>query len=510
MSHRSVTINAAILAGSSVGSYALGLLRDRLLASQFGAGSDLDIFNSSFIIPDFITNLLAAALTTAFVPIFIQLYRQSPARAWQTVNRLLTLMSAAILVTILLAWIFMPGLSQLVAPGFSETQRTLLIHTTRLLLIAPFLFCLSTVFGSALQGTDRFISYALSPLLYNIGIVSGIIILAPRFGISGVIIGVVLGAVLHAGIRLVELRRTDWQYQWSQTWHDPAITKTVWLMLPRIVGLLSVQVNLWTYNAVGSTLASGSITVFNLARNFQSLPVSLFGIALATAAFPALSTAYAKQDQPEFIQQLNWTMRQIIFFTLPAAVGMILLAQPLITVLLGRGAFTDEAIVATSITLTMFALSIPIESVLHVTARAFYARQNTVTPVVIAVIAMLVNIGVCWLMAPRIGTIGLALGFVITSATQVLLLLYWLKQKQIYHIEPSVFITLGKSVCACVIMALLVIGTNSLHLRALLTLIIGGMVGAGSYLVMALILRMPEMNTLKIIILQRLWPKRRP
>lgn len=505
MSHRAITINAIILGLSTIGSYTLGLVRDRLLASQFGAGSDLDIFNSSFIIPDFIINLFAAALTTAFIPVLVQLRYQSQVTMWKTMNSMLSLISSCMLGAILLAWIFMPQLTQLVAPGFNDQQHQLLTHTTRILLISPFLFSLSTVFGSTLQSLERFMSYAISPLLYNIGIVLGIVLLAPQFGITGVIIGVVTGAGLHMLVRLIEVWRSGWRWQWSTHWQDPAIRQTVWLMLPRIIGLLSVQVNLWTYNAVGSTLASGSISVFNLARNFQSLPVSLFGIALATAAFPVLSAAYVQANHDEFTRQLSWTLRQILFFTLPASVGMIALAQVLITTVLGSGAFSATAIVATSITLTMFALSIPIESVLHVAARAFYARHNTITPVLIAVLGMLINLVVCWLVAPTLGASGLALAFVCTALTQVALLFYWLQRKRLYTIDRTVFITFAKSGLGCITMGIVVILITGLDLSALPTLLIGAMVGAIVYIAVALALHMPEVHTLKKIIIQRLW-----
>ncbi|MFA5995799.1 MAG: murein biosynthesis integral membrane protein MurJ [Patescibacteria group bacterium] len=505
---RSLGINAGILGMASLLSYILGLWRDRLLAGQFGAGTDLDVFNSSFIIPDIIINLLAAALTTAFIPVFTQLWQQQGKEAsWRVVNKLMNLLSLLMLAAVLLAWLFMPQLTHLVAPGFNAEQRLLLIQTTRLMLLSPLLFSISTIFGSTLQGLQRFVSYAISPLLYNVGIVLGIIFLAPRFGIIGVVAGVIAGAGLHMIVRLIELIKTGWRWQWLTDWHDPAIIQTVKLMLPRIIGLLTVQANLWIYNAFGSLLTSGSITVFNLARNFQSLPVSLFGIALASAAFPVLSTAYADKNNIEYQQKLHWTMRQIIFFTVPASLAMIALAQPLIGTLLGTGAFSQEAVLATSITLTMFAISIPLESLLHILARAFYARHNTVAPVIIAVIAMLVNIITCWIASKYIGVTGLALGFVLTALTQVVLLFYWLKRKKIYGQDKTVLITFAKSLLASGLMSLTIWGVYQLHLRTLFTLGIGVMVGTVTYLGLALLLRMPEITSLTSIIKQKIWPK---
>ncbi|MBI2415954.1 MAG: murein biosynthesis integral membrane protein MurJ [Candidatus Kerfeldbacteria bacterium] len=496
MSTATMARSTLIVATCSAASYGLGLLRDRLLASYFGAGVELDVFNSSFIIPDIITNLFAAAVTTAFIPVFTDVWHKRNQQAgWQATNNVLNSIGISVLILIGLAWLFMPQLSQLVAPGFNQEQHQLLIHTTRLLLLSPLLFGVSLTIGSALQGIDRFVSYAIAPLLYNIGIVGGIILFTPRLGIVGAILGVIVGALLHAGIRLFELWRQGWRWQWYWQPGDIALQHTVTMMLPRVITLLSVQVNLWVYNALGSTLPAGSISVFNLARNFQSLPVSLFGISLATVLFPLLSRHYNQTNHDQFTNQLTQGWRQILFFTLPASVGVMLLAQPLVDTVLGGGKFTAAAVAATSVTLAMFALAIPTESSQHVLARGLYARHDAISPVIVAIISSAINFMVCWLLLPRFQVVALAAGFVVSSVCQVLLLSWRLQRQGVQWLTGTALIDGGKMIAASAGMGLGVWLLLQLPLPAMLLLLAGSSLGALLYLGLSRVLIVPELTS---------------
>lgn len=482
MTRRSVTASAIILASSSIFSYLLGLLRDRLLASHFGAGSALDIFNSAFLIPDLINNLFAAALTTAFIPVLTSAFtKQGETAGWAILNRALQLLSTTILVSCGLAWLFMPWLVHGIAPGFSETERATLLVAARWMLLSPVLLSLSTVFGSGLQTKQRFISYALSPVLYNLGIVIGIIFLAPSYGIIGVVWGVGLGAGLHMLARLIELIFSGWKVSPPSSYQsilkDPDIRHTIALMLPRVVGLVAVQANLWVYNAMASGLDTGSIAVFNFARNFQSLPVSLFGIALATALFPKLAQHFAEAKHEQLQSDSQRGLQQLIWLTVPAMFGMMLLAQPLIKTFLGSGKFDQAAVIATSTTLVMFALSIPFESCLHILARMFYAQHNTKTPVKIAVMASVINVVVCLIAVPYLGVVGLALGFVLTTVSQVIGLWWSL------HIKMDVFGSIGRALVRSIPMvgavALVLIFVPQAHFQLLLGSAAGAIVYVG-------------------------------
>ncbi len=196
-------------------------MRDRLLAAQFGAGIELDIYNSAFVVPDFIMNLLAAALTTAFIPVFTEVRQRSgQTAAWEITGVLLSCLTVVMIMAAGLAALTMPWLTQAVAPGFTADEQQQLVQASRLMLLSPVFFALSIAVGAALQGNQRFMSYALSPVLYNFGIIAGIIWFAPRWGVPGVVVGVIAGALLHLLIRYFELRVAGWRWRWQLAWRN--------------------------------------------------------------------------------------------------------------------------------------------------------------------------------------------------------------------------------------------------------------------------------------------------
>lgn len=497
---RTISVSAGLLAASSVASYILGLLRDRLLAGHFGAGPELDVFNASFLIPDAIMTLFGAALTTAFIPVFTAwLHKHGEKEAWHLTNTVLRIITIFIMLAVVSAWLLLPWLTPLITPGFDGERNQLLIQTTRIMLISPILFSMSVLFGSALQGMRRFISYALSPVLYNLGIIFGIVVLSEPFGIQGVVVGVICGALLHMLVRMIELRSTGWTWMAVKTndygsWKHEGIKKIVRLMIPRVIGLLLWQANLWFFTAVASGLLIGSITVFNLARNFQSLPVSFFGIALATVMFPALASSYARQKNQEFVNDLSKGIKQLLFFTIPAALGLMLLAIPLVDVFLGTGKFSQTAVLTTGITLSVFALSIPFESLQHILARAFYAQHDTITPVFITIIATATNICVSLLTVKYIYVSGLALGFVSFSIIQVVLLLLLLRRKTSGLNGGDIMISLGRIIPASAIMGVCVYSVTTYVQNSSMALATGALAGTIVYVIMAALLRMPELS----------------
>lgn len=484
--------NAIILAGTSAGSYIFGLVRDRLLAQSFGASRAVDIFNSAFLLPDLIMNLFAAALTTAFIPVFASLLKkEDDAAAFRAANSVLTVVLVALLSINIVALIAMPLITPLIAPGFSAADLATLTSTSRWMLLSPLLFGLSTLFGAVLQGQHRFIAYALSPMLYNVGIVLGIVLFAPRFGVHGVIAGVLIGAGLHLFIRVLASIRLGYYPKLQRTaFQDAAVVRTLKLMGPRIIGLLAVQGSLWTFNAIGSTLTAGSVAVFNFARNFQSLPVSFIGIAIATVLFPLLAADAAAQRTEQLVSNSKAAIRTILLFTLPAMVGMIFVSNPLITVFLGGGEFDATAIQRTTITLMVFALAIPLESLQHILARMFYAQHDTRTPALISVLGAAVNVIVCLLGAWFFGVVGLAIGFVVMSAVIDLLLLWRLPRLW----DEAMFKTIWQCGLASIVMAGTVWLVSQISLGSLGALVLMAGTGAISYTVIMFILRNAELQ----------------
>ncbi|MFA6027799.1 MAG: murein biosynthesis integral membrane protein MurJ [Patescibacteria group bacterium] len=503
--NKSIGYGAFILAASTILSYGLGLLRDRGLTGAFGAGYELDIYNASFLLPDFIMSSFGAALTAAFVPVFTTLrQKEGDRKSWELTNSVFSLINMVLLVGIILAAIAAPIIAKIVAPGFDAEKQNILVQTTRIMLISPFLFSFSTLFGNALQSLRRFISYALSPILYNAGIIIGIYFFVPRFGLFGAIYGVLIGAFLHLLVRLIEIIYTGWNLRFRnqyffKPWQQPEIKKMIRLIIPRALDLLIWQINLWSYTAIASSIAYGSIAIFNLARNFQSMPVSFFGIAFATSMFPALAASFAEKNKPKFIEDLTKTIRQVLFFTLPAAAGMAVLGKPLVSFFLQNGKFTDEAVASTGLVLAVFALSIPLESLQYLLTRGFYAQHNTKTPVLVTIIATIINISVSYVASKFLGTTGLALGFICYTSTQVILLSILL-QKKINFLGFISFTNILKIIISAAIMALAVYFILPLFSSIKIAFVVSVIAGAGIYLLLALFLKIPEISSIYFII----------
>lgn len=481
--------NALILAATSAGSYVFGLLRDRLLANTFGASRDVDIFNSAFLLPDLIMNLFAAAITTAFIPVFAKARNQN-----KTANDILTVIIICVLLMDGVAYLFMPWLAGFIAPGFSADELTQLTHSSRVLLLSPLLFGISILLGAVLQGKHHFLAYAVSPMLYNLGICFGILFLTP-------IQGVIIGAALHLGIRLIATIRLKYIPRLSTTaFRSDEVKHTLYLIGPRIVGLLSIQATLWTYNAVGSTLEAGSVAVFNFARNFQSLPVSFIGIALATVLFPLLAQDFAQTNLTNLLNNTRKALRMIIFLTLPAMIGMMFVSQSLVSVFLGGGEFDQIAIQQTSWALIIFSLVIPLESIQHILARLFYAQHNTKTPAWIGGITAVINLVVCIVAAPWLGVVGLVLGFIVTTAIVDGLMLWWLARHGQHIIDRSIIQTFGHSFMACLIMIVGLVGINLMHWPDSIELFAFTGTGIILYMGMARLLRIQELHQLTFVV----------
>ncbi len=494
--------NALLLAATSAGSYVFGLVRDRLLAGTFGASREVDIFNSAFLLPDLIMNLFAAALTAAFIPIFAKVVTHSGDEAgYRAANELLTVTICGVLLADIITYLALPWLAPLIAPGFNAADLAQLVTASRWLLLSPFLFGISILFGAILQGKHRFLAYAISPMLYNIGISLGIIFLSPWFGINGAIIGVVIGAGAHAAVRLIAaLRLHYYPTLYSTALQSASVKATLVLMAPRILGLLAVQATLWTFNAVGSTLSAGSVSVFNFARNFQSLPVSFIGIALATALFPILAHDYAQTNSSQLVDTTRRALRSVLFLTLPAMVGMMFVSTPLVATFLGSGAFDAAAIQRTSITLMLFALVIPLESVQHILARVFYAQHNTTTPAVISIVAAILNVAVCVIAIQWFDLLGLVIGFITTTLVIDIALVWRLNRAGQNLFDRSVWALMLKSSLACGVMAIVLWIIGQYLVGYFVQLLVLSGTGILSYMAMSYLLRIPEYKQLLSLI----------
>jgi putative peptidoglycan lipid II flippase len=415
--HSSLTLTL-----TSALSYALGLTRDKVFAYRFGASSLLDVYNAAFVVPDFIfAVLVSGALAAAFVPIFTALDEKSRVKAFTYINQVLSWLLIILAIFSALFAIFLPSLVEYLVPGFSATEQVQYIATTRIMLLAPFFFTLSNTFGNALLSTRDFLWYGLAPVMYNVGIVTGVLILVPLWGWSGLVIGTVIGALLHMLMRAQAVWRYGFRFQLRLEF-SREVKETAWLMLPKIGQIAAWQIMLWWFINLASRAGEGSVTVYNFAYNFQSVPVSLIGIAIALASFARLSHLSAHNDIKSFTQILKQESWRIIWITTLAGAALALVSQPLVNFFLGGGQFSDTSVRTTALLLSVYAISVPLESLMHLLSRAHYALKNTWRPSLIHVVAIAVAIATSYLLMPRVGLFALPIAFSTGFAIQCVFL----------------------------------------------------------------------------------------
>jgi putative peptidoglycan lipid II flippase len=419
---RFLPAGGALLSVLLFGSYVMGLLRDRIFARTFGAGGELDAYNAAFILPELTLDVLVASgLAAPFIPIFLQLRREAdePAnRFGQTIfTGALGVMTAAAVLLFILA----PQTAAVIAPGFDGQQRDTYVALFRVMLLTPILFAASLTLGEVLLAERRFLAYGSAPLLYNLGIIVGTVALSGAFGIFGAAFGAVLGAAFHLGVRVWGLRGGSFHVRLR--FHDsPSVRSFLRLMLPKMASHPVEPMTFLFFTAVATGLGAGSVSAVSFARNFQSVPVTVIGVALALAAFPALSAAWAAGDRPGFVRGLLRDGLTIALLTSAAALVLFILSELVIRIFLGGGAFDEADIALTAGTLAAFALSIPFESMIHLLSRAIYATRHTVLQVLSSLTGFAVTLAATLLLLDGLGVAAIPIGFAIGSAVKLLLL----------------------------------------------------------------------------------------
>ena len=428
----SITRSAILIATMGLASRGLGLVRDRILAVEFGAGDILDAYYTAFKIPDLIYNLLIlGALSAAFIPIFAGLISKNgkSKEAWHLVNIMLSVGIVAVAVISFVMLIFSRGIVNLIAFGYDDSKKELVLEMTRIMLLGPILLGVSGIIGGILNSFKKFFFYSLSPIFYNLGIIIGAVFLTKYFGPRGLALGVVLGSFLHLLIQVPEAYRCGLRFKFNFDWRNRYFKKVVTLMIPRTIGIATSQINLVIVVVLASTLTSGSLAIFNFANNLQSVPLGLFGISFAIASFPVLSRLWTRGDKNKFVLELTDTLRKIIFFIIPLSALMYTLRAQIVRVVLGAGAFNWEDTELTFAALGIFLFSLWAQSLIPLLARAFYAMHNTKIPFIVGVLSELLNISLAVLLIRSYGVLGLVTAFSISASFNALVLYFWLRKK---------------------------------------------------------------------------------
>lgn len=380
-------------------SHILALLRDRTLAHFFGAGEMLDVYYASFRIPDFIFITVASIVSiSVLIPFLIERAEKNKEKEQKFINDIFTSFFLFIVAVSGVVYLFIPFIVPKVFSGFTPDSLNQTIQLTRIILLSPILLGLSNLFASIIQVNRKFLVFALSPVLYNIGIIIGIFFFYPKFGLSGLAYGVVLGALFHLLIQVPVAFKIGLvpRFNLDLNWKD--IKKVILLSLPRTLTMSANQIALFYLISMASLVGVGAISVFNLSFNLQSVPLSIIGVSYSVAAFPTLARLFSAGEKDKFLRQIISATRHIIFWSIPALVLFIVLRAQIVRTVLGSGDFDWSDTRLTAACLAMFAFSVVAQSLILLFIRGYYATGNTTKPLLINIFSSTLIVGMAtWL-----------------------------------------------------------------------------------------------------------------
>ena len=386
------TVMFAILLGQIT-----GLARGIIVANIFGASPELDSFYAANRVSETLFLLVAGgALGSAFIPTFTGLLTKGDKiAAWKLASALANAVTLTLSLLAALTAVFAPQVVRYaLAPGFSAEPQifALTVSLLRIQLISAVLFGLGGLIVGILNAHQIFLIPALTPAMYQVGIIFGAIFLAPSMGIHGLAWGVIIGAVLYLVIQIPSLLKQKGTYTPSLELHDPNTRQVILLMLPRLLGVAVVQLNFWVNTNLASRMEEGSVASLTYAFSLMLMAQAAIAQSVAIAAMPTFSAQHALGKLDEMRVSLSASLRGILFMALPASIGLMILREPLISFLYQRGEFDAHDVQLVAWALLWYAAGLVGHSIMEVLTRAFYAQQNTKTPVLIGTVAMGLNV----------------------------------------------------------------------------------------------------------------------
>src|SRR3989344_238861 len=367
-------------------SQVLALFRDRSFAHFIGPGATLDAYYAAFRIPDLIFISIASLVSvTVLIPFIASKIpgEKISEEARKFLSNVFTVFFLVMILVSLIAYLLMPYLVSFIAPGFTAIMQTKVVMLSRIMLLSPILMGLSNLFGSLTQLFRKFFIYSLSPVFYNLGIISGVIFFYPRFGIYGLAMGVVLGALMHFLVQTFASKTLGFTFKFSFPINFKDVKQVAMTSLPRTLGLAFNNVALISIIALASYLESGSISIFNLSFNLQSVPLNIIGISYAVAAFPTLAKSISLGKMDEFKSHLKEAARAIVFWSLPVVFLFIVVRAQIVRVILGSGSFSWENTRLVAASLAIFSISVIAQGMITLLSRAYYAKGDTKRPLIV-------------------------------------------------------------------------------------------------------------------------------
>jgi len=421
---------AVVLIMFNFASKILGVIRDVVVAREFGATSAMDAYLVAFSIPNVIFALFTGALTTVVIPVYSEYAtREGERQAWSlfaTVCNVLLLLLTALTA---LGWLAAPLLVRLLAPGFSAELAASSAALTRI--IFPFLLFsgISALFNGLLNARNVFGVTALNAPLQNLGVIAAVLLAGGAWGVEGMAVGVVVGAVAGAVVQLPALLEAGFRFRWQLDWRHPGLQKILALVLPMTIGISVSQTYILIDRILASGLAEGSISALTYASHLVQMPLGLFVTALGTAFFPAFTRQAAAGDLPAVGAGVRRALRAVLLICLPAVAALLVLREPLITLFFERGAFDARAAAMTGFALLFYAPGLVGQASEFILARGFFALHDTRTPVLLGIGAVAVNLLFSLLLRGPLRHGGLALANSLAAMTSMALLVYFLQRR---------------------------------------------------------------------------------
>jgi len=515
--NRQIARAAGVVMTAFIISQLVGLIRRMLVADVFGTQAELDAFSIANRFSEILFNLVAGgALGSAFIPTFTGLLVKGDRKsAWKLASAIGNLIFIILSALAALSFLFAPQLLRtfFVDPAFAAdaAKFSLTVNLMRIQLASAVLFGISGLIMGILNAHQVFLIPALTPSLYQLGMIFGVLVLEPYLGIYGLAWGVVAGAAGHLLLQIPVLLRQRGRYHFSLGLGDPDVREVITLMGPRLLGVAVVQLNFVVNAYLASGMAEGSVVGVEYGFAIMIMAQAAIAQSIATAAMPTLAAQFARGALADVKKSLAASLRGVLLLAVPASVGLMLLREPVVAMLYQRGKFDDRSVQLVAWALLWYAAGLVGHSVLEVLARAFYAMHDTRTPVTVGVVAMSLNVVFSFWFAARFREAGwmphggLALANSLATTLEAVGLLA-LARRRLKGLEGRrVLLGLAQAVLSAGLMAVtLWAWLNHMSGRSPWVVGIGGIaVGAGVYGVMMLVLRVPEVRSVLAFIRRR-------
>lgn len=431
--------SAGVVGAATLTSRVLGLVRDQILAYLFGAGNAMDAFNVAYRVPNLMRDLFAeGAMSAAFVPTFTRrLARRGRAAAWQVGNQLINALIVVTGLLVLAGMVFARPLTELLAGDYAAVPGKLELTVTLSRIVLPFLtlVALAAVLTGMLNSLNRFFTPAVSPAMFNVGIIFGAVCLVPAAAhlgwnpIVGIAVGMLLGGAGQIALQVPALLREGYRYRLELDPRDRGLRDILMLIGPGTLAGAAVQINVLVNTILATGEGTGAVSWLNYAFRLMYLPIGLFGVSIATATLPAVARSAAVNEPDGIRRTVSSALRMMLMLGVPAMVGLIVLAEPIVELVFERGSFAADDTRATAAALAFYAPGLLGYSAVRITVPCFYALGSSLTPTLISVASVALNVALNVILVERIGYRGLALGTAIAALVNAGLLCGFLRRR---------------------------------------------------------------------------------